>query len=93
MRLIGEVVTSVLDTGTQHKPTFHQIIEYSSFQGFPFLKRFMNSNNVYEERMIPLNLLCETLGGQLCGLQSLAAFNSEYFGRLGMLESFTESQV
>ena len=93
MRFIGEVVTSILDTGAQHKPTFHQIIEYSSFQGFPFLKRFTSSNNVFEERMMPLNILCETLGDHLGGLQSLVAFNSEYFGRLGMLESFTGSQV
>jgi hypothetical protein len=93
MRSVEEVITSVLETGTQLEPTYHQIVEYSSFQGLPYLKRFVNSFHVYEERMRPLTLLCETLTEKVYGLLDLSAFNSEYFGRLGMPETFSESQV
>jgi hypothetical protein len=93
MRYLEEVVTSVVETGTQLEPTYHQIVEYSNFQGFPFLKRLVNSFHVYEDRMRPLTLLCETLTEKVYGLLNLSAFNSEYFGRLGMPETFTGSQV
>jgi len=93
MRSIEEIATSILEAGMQHEPVYHQIVEYTSFQGFPYLKRFVNSFQIYEERMMPLSVLCATLTENVSGLVNLSAFNSEYFGRLGMPERFAESQV